>query len=471
MGRDAAAGRRPRGTGGGPPARFQGADVGDDQVARGFRSGGTPGGWREAVGPALAAPKLRLAVTFSLAPPLLAVLNAPNPFHELCGETSGGKTVALRVAASVWGCPDERSPHAVMGTWDTTRVGAERTLAVVNNLPLFLDDTRRAKDADLVSALVYDVASGRGRKRGTPKGVQRSSKWSTALLSSGESSVNDLAEEGGAKARVVSVWGSPFGEVSGPMGERVKALNRAVLAHFGHAGPAFVQHLLDRRDAWPGWVVRYEQLTRYYASRAGDNPVLGRLADTFAMLEVVGELAAVASELPALAKPPVEELWAELVGGRGRRRARPGVALRPRLGAVPPEPVLRHLARRQPRPPRTDRRVGRQVGLRQRGVDRHRVLTQPTRRGPPCRAVRTPGRRPLLEGAGVAAAGTGRGPPLSTNRYQPQSPGDDFAGRLGGARQGQTLRVQSPVGFARPVYPVSGSCHHPVTPGPGRDGV
>ena len=299
---------------GGTLVRFQGADAGDDQVARGFRFGGTAEGWRGAVGPELAAPKLRLAVTFSLATPLLVILGAPNPIYELCGETSRGKTVALRVAASVWGCPDERSPDAVMGTWDTTRVGAERTLAVVNNLPLFLDDTRRAKNAELVSALVYDVASGRGRKRGTPKGVQRSGTWSTALLSSGESSVNDLAEKGGAKARVLSVWGSPFGEASGAMGVRVKALNCAVLTHFGHAGPEFVQHLLDRRDAWPGWVARYEELTGYYARRAGDNPVLGRMADTFAMLGVVGEVAAEALALPALASPPVHVLWGELAG-------------------------------------------------------------------------------------------------------------------------------------------------------------
>lgn len=161
---------------------------------------------------------------------------------------------------------------------------------------------------------MYDVASGRGRKRGTPKGVQRSGTWSTALLSSGESSVNDLAEKGGAKARVVSVWGSPFGEVSGAMGGRVKALNRAVLAHFGHAGPAFVRYLLDRRGAWQDWAARYEQLTAQYAGRAGDNPVLGRMADTFAVLGVAGELAADALGLPALASPPVDELWAELAG-------------------------------------------------------------------------------------------------------------------------------------------------------------
>lgn len=287
-----------------------------------------------------------------------------------------------------------------------------------------------------MSALVYDVASGRGRKRGTPKGVQRSGTWSTALLSSGESSVNDLAEKGGAKARVVSVWGSPFGEVSGPMGERVKALNRAVLANFGHAGPAFVQYLLDRRDAWPGWVERYEELTGYYAGRAGDNPVLGRMADTYAMLVLVGEVAADALALPALASPPVEELWAELAGAvkagdvptRALRHVHDWALSRlNRFFVSSPAGDTGHPVPTAGWAGRWDHTNAVWAAIAFSPDELAKVLKD-GQFDPPA-VVRS------WKALGVAAAGTGRGPPLPTNRYQQGPDGDDLAGRLAGARR------------------------------------
>ncbi|VTU01426.1 Uncharacterized protein OS=Dethiobacter alkaliphilus AHT 1 GN=DealDRAFT_0784 PE=4 SV=1: DUF927 [Gemmataceae bacterium] len=293
---------------------FQGAEAGDEQVARGFHAHGEWEDWRTGVLPFLELPKIRLILTASLAAPLLGVLGVPNPIVELCGETSGGKTVALRGATSCWGNPDERAQDAAMSTWDTTRVGAERMLAVINNLPLVLDDTRRARDSTLVNQIVYDVVAGRGRTRGSPKGLQGVGTWSTVLLSSGEVSVNDQNEKGGARARVVSLWGSPFGAVTGETGERVKALNRTVLAHYGHAGPRFVRFILDRRGEWPTWKERLEAVVREYTQRAGNNAILNRMADTFAVFALAGELAAEALEIPALARRPVDELWGELSG-------------------------------------------------------------------------------------------------------------------------------------------------------------
>ncbi len=302
------------GAAGGPAVQFQGADEGDEQIAAGFQASGSWEGWRDAVTPFLSLPKVRLAVTTSLVPPLLPLMDATNFIMEYSGDTSMGKTAALRTAASCWGNPDEKAPNAAIGTWDATRVAAERMLAVLKNIPLILDDTRRAKDAEMVGRIIYDVANGRGRGRGSLKGMQGVSTWGTVLLSSGESSVNDFAEKGGAKARVISLWGTPFGGVSGETGERVKVLQRSVLAHHGHAGPRFVRFLLDRRGEWEAWRARYERAVSRYVERAADNPVLNRMADSFGLLALAGELAAEALDIPQLAVPAIDELWAELTG-------------------------------------------------------------------------------------------------------------------------------------------------------------
>ena len=82
----------------------------------------------------------------ALAPPMLEILGASNFVLDFAGATSSGKTTTLRVAASCWGKPDERSDESAMHTWDVTRVFLERASTIISGMPLILDDTKRAKD-------------------------------------------------------------------------------------------------------------------------------------------------------------------------------------------------------------------------------------------------------------------------------------------------------------------------------------
>ncbi|HYV37593.1 MAG TPA: DUF927 domain-containing protein [Gemmataceae bacterium] len=291
---------------------FQGADDGDDQIAQGFHSQGSSEKWQQAVEIAIGFPKIRLAILASLCAPLLELLDSANPIVELHGDTSQGKTVTLRFATSVWGNPDERSTKGVMFTWDVTRVGAERSLATANSLPVVLDDTRRSQRAGSISQILYDVVSGRGRKRGSIKGTQRANTWRTVLITSGESSVKFLANQGGARARVVSLSGSPFGGVSNEIGTMARTLNDSILANYGHAGPIFVQFLLDNAYKWSTWKSWHRRIALFFASRAANDPVLNRMSDVFATLTLTGILAKTALGIRLLAVNPIKTLWNEL---------------------------------------------------------------------------------------------------------------------------------------------------------------
>jgi len=124
-----------------------------------------------------------------LAPQLqqsLLILQAPNFIVDWANRTSTGKTTALRVGASAWGNPDERAGHTVLPSWDASRVWVERASGLLSGIPLFMDDTKRAKNSKMVSELLYTVAGGRGRGRGNTTSLAATCSWRTVLLSSGE---------------------------------------------------------------------------------------------------------------------------------------------------------------------------------------------------------------------------------------------------------------------------------------------
>jgi hypothetical protein len=288
---------------------FRGADAGDEQAAAGYHAGGTFEGWQAALEPALLHPRVRLVVTASLAAPLLPLLGSRNFTVDVCGETSTGKTTALRLAASAWGLPDENSERSAMTSWNTTRVGAERRAGLVNGLPIVRDDTKLARRPEDLAQFLYDVTSGRTRDRGTVKGLDRTTAFSTVLITSGESRAVSASGDGGTRARVLTLWGGPFGKADQETAALVNGLNAGALTHYGHAGPRFVQYLLQNRPRWGEWRERYAALRGDYLGRAQGNAVVGRLGEAFAVLALAGELAAEALDMPLFKQAPVEELW------------------------------------------------------------------------------------------------------------------------------------------------------------------
>lgn len=292
---------------------FHGDDAGDEQLADGYHAQGNLDGWRSAVAVVGSYPRAALALYAALAPPLLMVFRARNFANDWSYTTSTGKTTVLRLGASCWGCPDERAPAAALTTWDASRVWIERASAVLNGLPLILDDTKRAKNTKLIAQTIYDVVSGRGRGRGSTHGMRRIGTWQTVMLSSGESPITSFSEDGGTRARVLAVWGLPFERADAATAQIVRTLDLAVRQHYGHAGPALVRFILTHRDDWEEWRAEYQRVQMSYLQRAGDNAVAGRLADSFAMLDMTAGLAHVALGLPWKYRDPIDSLWDGLI--------------------------------------------------------------------------------------------------------------------------------------------------------------
>ena len=183
----------------------------------------------------------RVVLAASFASPLLEVLGCLPFFVHLWGVDSGtGKTVALMLAASVWGNP---AVGQYIKTFDATAVGCEKTAAFLNQLPLCLDELQLSKNSRGQSNFdVYRLAEGVGRTRGNKfGGVDLTPTWHNTILTTGESPLTGTSAGAGAVNRVIDIE-CASGEPAIPEGSGMW-LSRLLKSHYGHAGRMFVEKL------------------------------------------------------------------------------------------------------------------------------------------------------------------------------------------------------------------------------------
>ena len=193
---------------------------------------------------------------------IILALNCLPFFVHLWGVDSGtGKTVALMVAASVWGDP---AVGAYVKTFDGTVVGMEKTAAFLNNLPFCLDELQLAKDSKGRTTFdVYKLAQGVGRTRGNRSGgVDLTPTWRNCILTTGESPLTGTASGAGAVNRVIDIECKSAQAVIKD-GMRISG---AVKRNYGFAGRKFVERLYQ-----PGVIdqvsERYRELFRILSDR------------------------------------------------------------------------------------------------------------------------------------------------------------------------------------------------------------
>lgn len=270
-------------------------DLDDGKLVSGFASRGTLEGWRDAVSKVSGHPQPMLAIYAALASAMLLPLDADNFVVDWSNPTSTGKTTLLRVAASVWGRPDERG---LLYSWNSTKVALERMAGLCGDLPLILDDTKKG-NPDQLNTMVYQYSGGHGRGRGSKTGLQKTATWRGVMLSTGENQIANYSKgDGGAHARVLSIWSLPFGEPDESSRELVNRLKEQLLDHHGHAGAVWVRFINDHRDQWPHWRERYVELRRELAAMDPSSGVADRLASYMAVIALTAELATPVLQLP-----------------------------------------------------------------------------------------------------------------------------------------------------------------------------
>ncbi|MDH4565946.1 DUF927 domain-containing protein [Pseudomonas sp. BN414] len=351
---------------------FQSAQAGGHDYAM----GGTLAGWQADIGSlCVGNPVLILATCAALAGPLLSPLGRQGGGFHLYGDSSSGKTIALDVAASVWG-----RPRDFRRTWNATSTGLEGLATLRNDTLLALDEIGEA-NPQTVGDTIYALANGTGRQRGGVTGHSLApQRWRVIVLSTGEQTVGRHMECGGKASKP----GQDLRLLDVPAYRRYGAfdnlhdlalahdatnasackgagrpfadhLHGATGQHYGHIGPAFVGHLVQLLAGAEGMELlraAHADLLQSFPESGGQ---AGRAAARFAVAALAGELATDAGLLPwpkGAALAAMLELYGQWAGARGpgqsedtkiRRRVAAFITRHPdrfaRLGDIEAAPV------------------------------------------------------------------------------------------------------------------------------------
>lgn len=214
-------------------------DFAPQSVIDGYSVAGDHGAWLQAMGELRKNPKARFILAASFAAPLLKITGQRIFGIHNWGDSRDGKSAAQYAALSVWGKPDTIKILA-----SSSETGIERMSALCSDLPLCiseletLDEHRRA---EFENKTIYMITEGRGKQRGTIKGLQQSASWRTIMITNAESPIVKDNSKGGIITRIIEINGGPF------INNQVFAsyLYSVMEHNYGHAGRIFLSHILQ----------------------------------------------------------------------------------------------------------------------------------------------------------------------------------------------------------------------------------
>ena len=166
---------------------------GDKSQAPAYETAGTAQEWNAEIGQYLTGnSRLCLAVGTALAAPLIGLPNMEAGGFHLFGDSRDGKSIAARIALSIWG-----NPAALMQTWTGTAHGFTNLANARNDGLLVLDEIGQA-NARQVSQTAYSVINGVSKVQGAKEGGNReSTRWKTLLFSTGEKPLDAFIRRNG----------------------------------------------------------------------------------------------------------------------------------------------------------------------------------------------------------------------------------------------------------------------------------
>ena len=158
---------------------------------------------------------------------------------HLWGQTGGGKTVSLLMAASVWGNPNE---GYLMRNFNSTQVGLELTATVFNSIPLCINELQITKETNM-DKQIYQLCEGSGRTRGNKSlGVSRVGTWHNCMLTNGEQPITVNNSGGGVVNRIIEV------ECKEDIFQDPVKVSNIVRDNYGFAGKEFVEYVKNNID-------------------------------------------------------------------------------------------------------------------------------------------------------------------------------------------------------------------------------
>ncbi|WP_083499580.1 DUF927 domain-containing protein [Psychrobacter piscatorii] len=260
---------------------------------------GTLAQWRDELCKPLAEQsRFVFSIACAFAGQLLELLDDDGGGFHILGSSSMGKSLSLKVAASVWGNPDNYSK-----TWRSTDNALEGTASEHNDSFLPLDEISES-DPKIIGKAAYMLANGKPKGRSTTTGHNRTAKtWRIIFLSNGEESLQNFMAQAGQKTNAgIEVR---VAHIDADAGKGYKTFDSLVLAdtgaaqadkikelshtYYGVAGMAWLDHITSDKAAT---TAAAKQLVSDFMSQYTDlAPQAHRVARRFAIVAAAGEMA------------------------------------------------------------------------------------------------------------------------------------------------------------------------------------
>lgn len=211
-------------------------DIGLRKLCASIRCEGDAGKWMDCVKQFRQGSDqtVQVLISTALASVLVEKLNALPFIVNVFGTTGMGKSVATKIATSVWAEPNKN----YIGDFESTDVEIEVKADFLNSLPVVLDDTSKVSQRYLkrFESIVYELASGKGRSRSNISlGIERERTWALCTITNGERPLTSLCTQGGAEARILEL------PLKQKLFDKPMEVIELVEHNFGHLGKRFVE--------------------------------------------------------------------------------------------------------------------------------------------------------------------------------------------------------------------------------------
>ena len=234
--------------------------------------------WLKIVRPLLVKMPTRLAVAASIAAPLIQLVGALPFAYLLWGSTGHGKTVAMMVAASVWGNPEVGGGY--VQTMGSTKNATISLACFLHSLPYFGDEAKTIEEQTWFKGwdpFIYEITEGTERGRLDTNMKQRETgRHKTCFIFTGENPMTSSNSGGGTVNRLIEAECKNLFDIDPEKDQQAVARDvaRIVRNCYGFLGSAYI--------------AKVEELYTRDSDEKGKNMLVKMYDDTVASLRKTG---------------------------------------------------------------------------------------------------------------------------------------------------------------------------------------